>query len=380
MKTIEGKFNFAHVMCDELEKNTEDQIKTFLDCPVFKGCQIRIMADAHCGKGSVIGFTSTLNDYVIPNVVGVDLFCGVEFYKLGKLDIDFSKFDNFIRGNVPSGFRIHEKPLPWIGLDEFSEFKDNVENICKKIDMPFEKATNSIGSLGGGNHALELDIDPEENIWLLIHSGSRNFGLRIANYHQNKARELMKNFFISEQYKDLEFLPLDMGGEEYLRDMIIAQQYASLNRETMAKIIFERFFKMDINNVQSIKSVHNYISLKDNMIRKGAISAHEGEQLVIPISMKDGVIVATGKGNKKWNESSPHGAGRLMGRKEAKRNLLLEDYKKSMEGIWTSCVNEGTIDEAPMVYKDINFILNSIKETVDVNFIAKPIYNWKAQE
>jgi RNA-splicing ligase RtcB len=193
MKIINGSQNYAKIMVNEIDEETEKQIKNFLSCPVFKDSKIRIMADTHAGKGSVIGFTATLGDYIIPNVVGVDISCGVEFYKIGQLNVVFSKFDQFIRDNIPSGFNIHSKTVDYLLSDEMLKFRNNLNNICKKIDMPYEKAINSIGTLGGGNHMLELDIDPEGNVWLLIHSGSRNFGLRLANYHQNKAKDLMRH-------------------------------------------------------------------------------------------------------------------------------------------------------------------------------------------
>jgi len=383
MLTINGKYNFAHVMVDEIDETTREQIETFLNCPVFKGTQIRIMADTHAGAGAVIGFTATLGDRIIPNVVGVDIGCGIEAYRLGKINIDFQELDTFIRNNIPSGFSVREKPAKTANKDmEF--FIRIVNSICEKINLDFNRVHLSLGTLGGGNHFIEIDKDENEVSWLLIHSGSRNFGLKVANFHQKKAVELMKTFMI-DSMKDLEFLPMEFGGREYLSDMEIAQKYAVLNRHIIAKTIIEEYFGRHggperIEDVESVKSIHNYISMKEKIIRKGAISAQEGEMVIIPLNMRDGSIIARGKGSKKWNNSAPHGAGRIMGRKEAHRKLKLEDFQKTMEGIWTSCISEKTLDEAPMAYKSVKLILDSIGETVEIVSLIKPVYNFKATD
>ena len=377
MRTINGKYNFAHVMIKELESSTVEQIESFLNCPVFKGAQIRIMADCHAGMGAVIGFTSTMGDAVIPNVVGVDLGCGVEAYCLNKIDIDFPSLDAFIRENIPSGFSVRGRPARELG--NHKDFISEVEDLCEKTDQDFNRVKLSLGTLGSGNHHQELGKDENGNVWFEIHTGSRNFGLRIANYHQKKAKELMKTFMI-ESVKDLEFLPMKYGGEEYLADALIAQRYANLNRHIIAKTVIEDFFGIDLNTVEAVKSVHNYISPKDNIIRKGAISAHKGEKVVIPLNMRDGFLIGVGKGSKKWNFSCCHGAGRVMGRKEAHRRLNLEDFKETMKGVWTSCVSEKTLDEAPMAYKDAAMIIAAIKETVEVTSQVKPVYNFKATD
>jgi len=377
MRTINGKHNFAHVMIDDLEESTVEQIESFLNCPVFKGSQIRIMADCHAGAGAVIGFTATTGEHVIPNVVGVDLSCGVESYCLGKIDIDFPSLDAFIRENIPSGFSVREKPSEEILSHK--ETIDLVGLVCDKTNQDFDRVKRSLGTLGGGNHAIEVGKDEDGVSWLMIHTGSRNFGLKIANYHQKKAKELMKTFMV-DSIKDLEFLPMEYGGKEYLTDTLIAQRYAELNRHVIAKTIIEGFFRIDLDTVEAIKTIHNYIDQRYDMIRKGAISARKGERVVIPLNMRDGFLIGVGKGSKKWNNSAPHGAGRVMGRKEAHRRLKLEDFQDTMKGVWSSCISEKTLDEAPMVYKDAAMIIAAIGETVEVTSQVKPVYNFKATD
>lgn len=395
MFVLKGTKNIAKVFADKIEDSAQEQILKFLDHPVFKGTKISIMPDTHAGTGAVIGFTCQCDgEYVISNVIGVDIGCGCLMYNLGKIDIDFERLDNYIRKNIPSGFHINAdcysteiNKAYWFNA-EFMGFEDwtkSVYSICDKLKLDPQRVWKSLKSMGSGNHFCELNKDEEGNVWISVHSGSRNFGLQIANYHQNKAKELMKKFFIDE-YKDLEFLPKDMGGSEYLEDMFIAQQYADVNRKMILIDIVENFFEQDcnfFNKEKTIHSVHNY--MEDNhdgtyTIRKGAISAKFGERVVIPISMRDGVIIGKGKSNANWNYSAPHGAGRLMGRNEAKRTLSLEEYKETMKDVWSSCISEKTLDEAPMAYKSMDFILNQIKETVYVETIAKPIYNFKAQD
>lgn len=404
MITINGKYNFAHIMCDEVEDNVREQIKTLLDLPVFKGEQIRIMADTHFGMGCVIGLTSTLGDYVIPNIVGVDIGCGIEAYCLGKQEIDFQALDNFIRENIPSGKNVRTTRSPVLKneklINEAVEFVlfDNesipflytirneawmVFSEDKEREKKTERVFLSLGTLGGGNHFIEVDQDPEGNYWLLIHTGSRNFGLQIANYYQKEAKELARKFFLDldDKYKNLEFLPLGtkLGGEDYLRSMRIAQNYAALNRYIITDEILS-FLGYVIDITTSIKTVHNYIDIKNKIVRKGAISAQDGERVLIPINMKEGTIVGVGKGSKKWNFSAPHGAGRILGRNQAKKTLSMREYEEKMYGVWTTSVTEKTLDEAPMAYKDKRFIMDAVQETVDVQFVMKSVYNFKAQD
>lgn len=373
MLVYKGKYNFAKIMVDEIDEETVKQIYNFLNHPAFKGTKIRIMPDTHAGAGAVIGYTATMNEYVIPNVVGVDIGCGIEAYNVGQNPIDFQRLDDFIRENIPSGFSINEKE-PYIE----ASLKEKIIKTAEKIQSDkLERFLNSIGTLGGGNHFIEVDRDPEGNFWLVIHSGSRNFGLQVANYHQNKAKELMKKMFIGQAYKNLEFLPIENGGKEYLEDMVIAQEYARENRKIMAETLLSGFFDQTGIHCENIKTVHNYINFEDRIVRKGAISAHVGERLLIPLNMRDGTIVATGKGNPDWNFSAPHGAGRLFSRKKAKVEFTEEQFKNEMQDVWSSCVGSKTLDEAPMAYKNKEIIISAISATATLDFIMKPVYNFK---
>jgi RNA-splicing ligase RtcB len=320
-----------------------------------------------------------LNGYVIPNIVGVDIGCGMLSYNMGPRVIDLKLFDEFIRKTIPSGFNINTE-LP----DEdylTPEFQVRLSGVCSRTSQSVERVLLSLGTLGGGNHFIEIDKAPNDDIWFTIHSGSRNFGLKIAEWHQNKARSLAKTMFMDEgKYKDLEYLPMEFGGKEYCFDMQTAQEYACENRELIAQRILKGFFGVGTMAKDRIETIHNYISFKDNIIRKGAVSAQLDERLIIPFNMRDGIAICKGKGNVKYNFSAPHGAGRILSRQKAKHTLSVEDFKKSMEGIYSSCINEGTLDESPMAYKDMNVILENIKDTVDIEYLLKPIFNFKAEE
>ena len=387
MLTYTGKYATANVMIDEIDEETVKQIYSFLNHPAFEGCYIVIMPDCHAGAGAVIGFTMKLNGYVIPNVVGVDIGCGVKVYRINTKDIDFKKFDSFIKNNIPSGFA-HRNKIVYQELDAWKEEKskiyaldDNVETVCHNIFEDKNKALHQLGTLGGGNHFIEIDHHEETgDYYLVVHSGSRNFGLRTANFYQNKAKELMKTMFVGDAYKGLEYLPMEHGGEEYLADMRIAQDFAAENRYWMCRVIMEGFFKQQITRDGCIESVHNYISKEDNIIRKGAISAYNNQEVVIPFNMRDGIAIGVGRENKRWNFSAPHGAGRLMSRSKAKREISIDDFTKTMSGIYTTTATENTLDEAPMAYKDKDMIIEAIQPTVDIKFLMKPVYNFKAAE
>jgi len=380
MITYKGKYNFANVMLDEVEETTEQQIRGFLNHPAFAHTYIAIMPDCHAGAGAVIGYTAKMNEYIIPNVCGVDIGCGLEAVNLGKVErvshlALFQHLDSFIKKRIPSGFARRREPP----ISKYDQSVVDIIQLANKLDLDSCDVLCQLGTLGGGNHFIEIDRDPEDNYWLVIHSGSRNFGLKIATYYQDRAKELMKKMFIEkEEYKNLEFLPLDMGGNEYIEAMKIAQGFASSNRKLMAKMILEGVFSLDMDKVEQIESVHNYINFEDNIIRKGAISAQKGERVVIPFNMKDGVSVGVGKGNSAWNYSAPHGAGRILSRKKAKETLTMEEYKSEMEGIYTSCISQDTLDESPMAYKSKDLIINAIAETVDIEFLMKPVYNFKS--
>ncbi|URA10112.1 RtcB family protein [Thermospira aquatica] len=380
---LRGQFTDADILIRDIDDATRAQIKTLVDCPAFAGNKIIIMPDCHSGKGSVIGFTMKLGDLVIPNIIGVDIGCGIEIYRIKTDHIDFEKLDRFIRHRIPSGFeRRNHNPLAGSYEENYytSKLEKQIEKICNKIGLDPSVAFFSIGTLGGGNHFLEIDQDERGGFWLSLHSGSRHFGLQIAAYHQKRARQWISQHEKGWHFRDLEYLPLGQGGEEYLEDMRVAQKYAEINRRTMTRILLEEFFHQDINETESIKSVHNYIDFDDGIIRKGAIRAHDGERLVVPLNMRDGVVIGRGKGRKDWNLSAPHGAGRRMSRHQAKKQLSLEEFRKSMEGIWSSTVNVHTIDEAPMAYKPSKLILESLSENVDIEQIIKPVYNFKAVE
>lgn len=379
MLKYQGKYNFAHVMIDVVEPELVQQLYSMLNHPAFEHGYIAIMPDCHSGAGSCIGFTKKMNNYVIPNIVGVDIGCGIESYNFGIKEFDdreFKRLENYIRREIPSGFCVRNQ-ISKEYRESGSVFKVVIEELCKKIDADHARVKRAIGTLGGGNHFIELDKDPDENIWLTVHTGSRNFGKKICEYHQNKAKALMKEMFIGDAYKNLEFLPLEHGGQEYLDDMVIAQEYAEMNRTSIVNTI-KGFFEKE--PFDCIKTVHNYINFSDNIIRKGSISANKGEKVLIPLNMRDGVIVGTGKGDSKWNNSAPHGAGRVLSRSKAKRELSLDKMKEDMNGIWSESISQKTLDEAPDAYKDSQLIIDTIGETVSIDFIMKPIYNFKADE
>lgn len=380
MLEFKGKYNTANVMIDSIEPELVSQIYSFLNHPAFEGGYIAIMPDCHTGNGSCIGFTKQMNNYVIPQVVGVDIGCGIDSYCLGQMsldDRDLGAFENFIRNEIPSGFSLRNNQITGFWRNpkfSFSINPDILEGMSIELGLDYSKVVRALGTLGGGNHFIELDKDPQDRIWVTIHTGSRNFGLQVCNHHQRKAKALMNEMFIGDAYKGLEFLPMDKGGREYLGDMQIAQDYAQLNRMHIADKIIT-YFCASISD--SVRTVHNYIGI-DNIIRKGAISARAGEKVLIPLNMRDGVIVGTGKGNNKWNNSAPHGAGRVLSRRKAKELITLEKMKEDMKGVYSKSLNEDTRDEAPGAYKDSQLIIDSLQETVDIDFIMKPIYNFKA--
>lgn len=390
MKILEGKYNTAKIFNDNVESNAMKQIEIFLNHPAFSGCKIRIMPDVHAGAGVVIGFTAELIDNVIPNVVGVDIGCGVVAFNLGRIYVNEEELDNFILKRIPSGFKhrksiyddmgeiIHKLYNKELIKYNLSDFHNSVNELCELTGMTKDEALLSIGTLGSGNHFIEVDIDDNKDYWLVIHSGSRNFGKVMADYYQSMAKDYCKKNNLSPP-NGLAYLPLDKGGNDYLEAMSVSQSYARINRYAMAKQIIEDFLELDFWNLEVVESVHNYIDFKDNIIRKGAISAYEGEEVIIPLNMRDGSIIGIGKGNEDWNYSAPHGAGRVMGRKDAKSKIRLDDFKKSMAGIWSSSICKSTIDEAPMVYKKKKDILNYIKETVKIKLSMRPIYNFKAK-
>ena len=379
MITLSGKYNCANIFLDDpdVDQGIRDQIQTFLDHPAFKGSYIAIMPDTHVGTGCVIGFTMKVNDYLIPNLTGVDIGCGITTYNLGlkRNEINVEDFDKLVIERIPMGMKKRNKPIDKYMQPIYLE-------VANKIGVDEVIVRHSIGTGGGGNHFLELDVDENDNVWLTVHTGSRNFGLRIANYWQAMAKKMCDTFFCQIP-AGLEFLPINMGGSDYLSDMMVAQHYAISNRLAIYDAILGDSFK-PIANVNFISSVHNYISAEDSIIRKGAISAHEGEKCIIPFNGREGVAICTGKGNKKYNFSAPHGAGRAHSR--SKMTKMLKDgiisvskYQEDMEnaGVYTSTATGDTIDEMWMAYKDKDLILKHIEPTVKVDFFMKPIWNLK---
>ena len=370
------------------DANELQQIFSTLACPAFTGAAVRIMPDHHAGAGCVIGFTAPVdatNPKVVPNVVGVDLGCGVRAIQLPEgptRDEHFAAFDRHLRENVPSGFAVRNETFRDIELvyghmdrdTDFDAFRAAVAALAKKVGTDERRVWCSAGSLGGGNHFLELERDDAaDTFWLAAHSGSRNFGLQVANYHQNKAKQ-------SHPRGALSWLEGDEA-REYLADMRTCQRFAKLNRAVMLYVLSSEFVNRAHTRLSlpSVESVHNYIG-DDNVIRKGAVSAKLSERVVIPWNMRDGMIIGVGRGNADWNESAPHGAGRRMGRREAKDTLSVDAYRAAMDGIWSSCVSKATIDEAPDAYKPSTEVEAALADTVEVLSHLRPVYNFKASE
>ena len=374
MLQIKGKFSEAIVYNDEVEQTAISQIYSFVNCSAFEGSKIRIMPDVHAGAGSVIGFTSSYSDKIVPNVVGVDISCGVASVKIGKVPgLQMEHLDKFIRQNIPAGFSVRQKTHKMI--DELNlEF---ISSVAKTTAQKLDYVLASCGTLGGGNHFMELDLDDNGDYWFTVHTGSRNFGLKIANHFQTIAKKEMEH--TQGTMNGLEYLTGD-AMIDYIRATKAAHEFAELSRKIILKTVVTEFFKENFNKLEMIETLHNYVDIEHNLIRKGAVAAYKGVDLIIPWNMRDGIIIGTGKGNEDWNCSAPHGAGRTMGRGEAKRTLKMEDFKNSMKDVWSSCVGVDTIDESPMAYKDPEKIKEYIRDTVDIRLTMKPVYNFKAGE
>jgi RNA-splicing ligase RtcB len=368
---IKGEFNEAIIYTDKVEESALQQIKNLCDKKEFKGTKIRIMPDVHAGAGCVIGLTiSGVNLPIIPNLIGVDLGCGISVYELNNIH-SLEKLDKYIKENIPSGFNINEKIQ--FNIDN-NIYKQIIEKICENTQQKKERVFKSIGSLGGGNHFIEINKGSDDKLYLCVHSGSRNFGLKIAEFYQKIAKK---------EYGEadgLEILVSDEAREAYIEAQEIAVKYAEFNRETIIKRILNECLLEDFEKSKFFTSIHNYLkSGVVSTIRKGATLATVNTKLIIPLNMAEGSLICEGKSNKEWNYSAPHGAGRVLSRKKA-QNLDMEEYKEKMKGIYTSCVSEATIDESPMAYKKSNEIINNIQDTVKIIDIIKPIYNFKAQE
>ncbi|MBD5136826.1 MAG: RtcB family protein [Lachnospiraceae bacterium] len=368
MRTIEGVCTFAKIFADGIDDYALAQIKMLCDNEAFMESKIRVMPDVHPGKVGTIGFTSTIGRKILPNVVGIDIGCGVTIAKSRQKKIEFQKLDTVIRENIPSGFQVRKKPHRFSMDFDFSGL--NCERHINK-----NKALLSLGTLGGGNHFIEVGKDDEGYLYVVIHSGSRHLGKEVTEYYLKSGQEYLKSRNIAIPY-ELTFLEGELM-EAYIHDMQIVQEFASLNRKT---ILDELVKGMKLKIEESYSSVHNYIdaSGEEMILRKGAISAKKGEKVVIPINMRDGVILGTGLGNQDWNFSAPHGAGRIMKREDVKQKYTVSQFKTAMKGIYCTVVNKDTLDESPFAYRELKDIEDAVSETVKINNIIKPVYNFKA--
>ena len=402
MFEIRGKVNTALCYATVVEDEAIEQIRRMCDYSFTEGSKIRIMPDVHAGKGCTIGTTMTVAGKAVPNVVGVDIGCGMYTVELGKAAVDFEKVDEAAHF-IPSGMNIWEGRTERFDLEELRCYRE-LKN-TKWLER-------SLGTLGGGNHFIEIDEASDGTKYLVIHSGSRNLGKQVAEWYQQLAIDLHKGIGeyleareelirtlkeqgrkgeIQQALKNLKWekyngepdMPADLCYlegkylENYLHDVEICQRFARRNREKMAEVLLER---CGMSGSNAFHTIHNYIDTEEMILRKGAIAAHKGEKVLIPINMRDGSVLAVGKGNPEWNYSAPHGAGRVLSRTMAKKSLSMEEYQETMKGVYTTSVNESTLDEAPMAYKSLADIIDVIRESVDVIDVMKPIYNFKASE
>lgn len=394
------------IYADEIEDEARKQVEALAKLRPFSDQRIRIMPDAHAGKGCVVGFTSTFGDAVIPNVVGVDISCGVNAYLIGKGAVDFQALDDVVRERIPSGMAWRDAEHP--------DFRFDYDGLaCADKLHDFDRIKRSVGTLGGGNHFIEVDEDADGGMWLVVHSGSRNLGSQVCKAYQDAAYEAhgkeaeqstryLKDGFIERLKADgrqelIGYVLQTMNGiqrdhamdkelawvdgkllEWYLHDCDFCAMYAQANREAIAREVFSGMGWGGWDDM--VSSVHNYVDTANRIIRKGAIAAYEGQRVIIPLNMAAGCIVGTGKGVEAYNWSAPHGAGRKMSRAKARRNLRVKEYREQMDGVWSSCVGSSTLDEAPMAYKDTDKIIESVKGTVDVQQVMRPVYNFKAEE
>ena len=369
MIEIKGTYGEAKVFTDELEQSAGGQIKALCEQPFITDSKIRIMPDVHAGKGCTIGTTMTIGDYVVPNLVGVDIGCGMLTVQLEEKRLNLPELDSFIHQNIPYGRDVRERT-------HRSHGRINLEDLCCYKNVDTRRAKESLGTLGGGNHFIEIDNDDDGNLYLVIHTGSRNLGLRVAELYQNKAYNAVGGRKQTKIPYELAYLT----GEEkddYLYDMAFMQKFAELNRCIIKEVILDG---MKLHEADSFTTIHNYIDTDSMILRKGAVSAKKDERLLIPMNMRDGSLICTGLGNADWNCSAPHGAGRRFSRTEAENSFTVSEFKKQMEGIYTTSVSKDTLDECPMAYKPMEEILQNIGETVRVERIIRPIYNFKASE
>ena len=403
MIQVKGTFNTAVCYTGELEPVAMEQIKAVCDRNEFAGCKIRIMPDVHAGKGCTIGTTMTINDKIVPGMVGVDIGCGMETVKLAETDIDYAALDRLIRRDIPAGRDIRKEQHPF-------NSHINLEDLRCVREVNLERAKRSIGTLGGGNHFIEVNRSEGGGLYLVVHSGSRHIGTQVADYYQEEAYKTLcgnskrqiedaiavlksegRNREIADTIKRLKAqerketgaIPKDLcyvgGGlfDDYIHDMKLIAHYAVLNRKAMTEIILRG---MGFTETDRFTTIHNYIDTDAMILRKGAVSALAGERLLIPINMRDGSLICVGKGNGDWNQSAPHGAGRLMSRTAAFKKLSMGEYEAEMKGIFTTSVSRQTLDESPMAYKSIDEIIRHIEPTADIVERIRPVYNFKASE
>lgn len=400
MVKIEGLYNTAFCYTPVLEDAARVQIQSVCDQKEFAGCKIRVMPDVHAGKGCTIGTTMTIRDKIVPGMVGVDIGCGMETVELSEREINFERLDALIRKEIPYGREVR---------DEIHALNAELDlsQLCCADQVNLNRAMRSIGSLGGGNHFIEVDRAEDGRLFLVVHSGSRHLGTEVANFYQDEGRralwggahyqikatidqmkaegrfkEIQKTITALKREHDLS-IPKDLAYvegalfDDYIHDMKLTQKFAVLNRKAMVDVILSG---MGLTPADEFTTIHNYIDTDAMILRKGSVSAKAGEKLLIPINMRDGSLICIGKGNEDWNCSAPHGAGRLMSRKAAFNALSMEEFQKEMEGIYTTCVVPDTLDESPMAYKSMDEIIDQIEPTVEIVQRIRPVYNFKASD
>ena len=400
MIEVNGRFNSAKIYTDVVDKASISQVITLCNQEFSAGSRIRLMPDIHAGAGCTIGTTMTMTDKVVPNLVGVDIGCGMETIRIRETHLEMQRLDKLIYERIPSGFKIRDK------AHRYAERVDLEELFCAKhVDLL--RAEKSVGTLGGGNHFIEVDRDEEGNLYVVVHSGSRHLGKEVASYYQEEGFKILnrtddksiqlviqelkaagrqkeiqkelkrlKNLKQTEIPRQLAYVSGELF-EQYIHDMKLVQRFAALNRQAMIDEIVKG---MKLHVEEQFTTVHNYIDTDSMILRKGAVSARAGEQLLIPINMRDGSLICVGKGNEDWNCSAPHGAGRLMSRAQAKQSFTVSDFKKQMSEVYTTSVNSATLDECPMAYKNMTDIVENIGPTAEIVKIIKPVYNFKAGE
>lgn len=379
MNIIKGTYSSAKLFTTKNETTAIDnyavaQLQMLCDNKISEGCIIRIMPDVHPGKVGTIGLTMTIDKKIMPNLIGIDIGCGMTLAQIKGKKTEFQKLDTVIRENIPSGFCIRKIP-------HYMAISFDLSRLHCYKHIQEEKSLCSLGSLGSGNHFIELDMDDEKNLYIVIHSGSRHLGKEVTEHYLREGQKYLLAKNISIPY-ELTYLEGQLM-EEYIHDLQIVQEFASLNREIILNELVKR---MKWKIIEQYASIHNYIDTQEDtlatfdapILRKGAISALNGEPVIIPINMRDGIILGTGLGNEDWNCSAPHGAGRIAKREDIRNNYTLSAYKKEMKGIYSSCINKNTLDEAPFAYRTVDEITEVIKDTVTINRIIKPIYNYKA--